>query len=274
MSINQQTTRIERHALLEWVPLNFMRVSPLVQRELNPARVNRIVVNFDLEQLGTFTLSERGGAFNIIDGQHRWEALRAKGYENSEIQCWVYRGLTEAEEAEKFLKLNDALAVNAFAKFKVGVQAGRPEECDIHRIVRNAGCRVALDAAENSIHAVGTLMRVYRQTGSDNLRRTLQVVYNAYEHFGLAAVVMDGVSLMLHRYGDQLDDATFIQRLSQGARGGINNLRQRAEQHHQKLGNQKRHCYAAAAVDIVNNNRPKGASKLPSWWREENVRAA
>src|SRR5262249_61491582 len=52
-------------------------------------------------------------------------------------------GLTEAQEAEVFLKLNDTLPVRAFAKFKVSVQAGRDAEADVDRIVRALGLRIA-----------------------------------------------------------------------------------------------------------------------------------
>jgi hypothetical protein len=139
--VSDSTNHIEREARLRWVPIAEMRVSPLAQRELNTARVNKILNSFDLEQLGTPTVNERGGHFYIIDGQHRVEALKGMGWEDQLVQCWTYVGLSEQEEAEKFLKLNDVLAVHGFAKFKVGVQAGRLEECDIDRIVRAQASR-------------------------------------------------------------------------------------------------------------------------------------
>lgn len=259
-------TRIERKARLEWVTINRMKVSPLAQRDLNPARVNRIITRFDLEQVGTPTVNERDGWFYLIDGQHRIEALRGLGYGDQQIECWTYLGLSEAEEAEKFLKLNDTLAVNAFAKFKVGVQAGRELECDIDRIVRDAGFRVALAARDRgAISAVGTLGRVYQQTGGDNLARTLDIIRESYGDLGLSSAVIDGISLMLHRYGDQLDNATVITRLT-AVHGGLGALLARTENWRQKMRAQKRHCVAAAAVEIINGG--KGGRKLQSWWRD------
>ena len=61
--------RIERAARLRWVPLTRMRVNPLAQRELRPARVSRLAAEFDVEQMGTPTVSHRGAWYYLIDGQ-------------------------------------------------------------------------------------------------------------------------------------------------------------------------------------------------------------
>jgi uncharacterized protein DUF6551 len=258
--------RVERTAVLGWVPIERMRVSPLAQRELNPARVNKILMNFDVEQLGALTVNDRNKSWYVIDGQHRVEALRAMGWGDQQVQCWKYAGLSEAEEAEMFLKLNDVLAVGAFAKFKVGIQAGREMQCEINRIVTREGLKVAQDKSAGSISATGTLSRVYQQTGAENLGHTLRVVRDTYGDIGLSSAVIDGIALLLHRYGDQIDDAQLITRLS-SVNGGLNALLNTAARNHQRYGAQKRHCVAAAAVELLNGGR--GGKKLPSWWRED-----
>ncbi len=110
--------RIERTARLRWVPLTQMRVNPLAQRDLNQARVNQLAAVFDIEQMGAPTVSHRGGWYYLIDGQHRIAALKQwlGSWGDQQAQCWCYEGLSEAAEAEVFLKLNDTLAVHAFAK--------------------------------------------------------------------------------------------------------------------------------------------------------------
>ena len=151
--------RLERAGRLRWVLLAQMRVNPLAQRDLNPARVAKLAAGFDLEQIGAPVVSRRGGWYYLIDGQHRIEALKLwlGAWEGQQVQCWCYEGLTEAQEAELFLKLNDTLAVHAFAKFKVSVQAGRDTEADIDRIVRALGLRIANSRAGGGIAAVATL---------------------------------------------------------------------------------------------------------------------
>ncbi len=137
--------RVERKARLQWVPIALMRVSPRAQRDLNQARVDELAARFDMEQLGTPVISHRDGHFYLIDGQHRIEALKAIGHGGRQVQCWTYQGLTEGGEAAMFLTLNDTLTVGAYPRFKVAVQAGRPEETDIDRIVRAQGLRISPD---------------------------------------------------------------------------------------------------------------------------------
>jgi hypothetical protein len=243
-----------------------MKVSPLAQREINHARVDKLAADFDLEQLGTPTVSHRDGHFYIIDGQHRIEALKAIGYGDQQVQCWTYEGLTEEDEAERFLKLNETLTVDTFAKFRVGVRAGREVECDIDRIVRAQQLVVSRDQIPGAIKAVGTLRRIYGRGGATVLGRSLRIVRDAYGDSGLEAAVIDGIGLMCQRYNGELDDSVAVKKLAD-AHGGVNGLLNKAEVLRRQTGNQKGHCVAAAAVEIINSGR--GGQKLPSWWRAD-----
>lgn len=259
-------SRVQRQARLQWVPIPQMRVSPLAQRDLNQSRVDRIAASFDLEQLGTPTVSLRAEYYYIIDGQHRIEALKAIGYGDQQIQCWTYRGLTEVDEAEKFLKLNDTLAVAAYPKFKVAVQAGRAEESDIDRIVRAQDLRISLDHGGGAISAVHTLRRVYRRGGAACLARTLRIIRDAYGDPGMESMVIDGIGLLCHRYNGELKDDQVTGALA-AVSGGVNGLLGKAENLRRQTGNPKAHCVAAAAVELF--NRKPGSKKLRSWWRTE-----
>lgn len=259
--------KLKRDAQLRWVPIPQMRVPPMAQRsKLSQARVHYIASNLDLEQIGTPTVNERDGAFYIMDGWHRIEALKEYGFGGDQIQCWTYAGLTEEQEAERFLKLNDTLAVDAYSKFKVGVQAGRPEETEINRIVRAHQLRISQDKGNGAIAAVSTLRKIYRQGGADVLGRTVRIIRDAYGDAGLDAAVLGGVGLLCQRYDSQLDDAIAVERLAT-AHGGVNGLLNKAENLKRQTGSQKNHCVAAAAVDIINSKR--GGKKLPAWWKTD-----
>lgn len=257
--------RVERDVRLKWVPIGLMRTSSLAQRDLNQARVDKIAAAFDLEQIGTPTVNHRDGHYYVIDGQHRVEALRQIGWGDQQLQCWAYDGLSEQEEAEKFLKLNDVLVVDHFARFKVGVQAGRPLECDIDRIVRSQGLCVSKSKTPGAISAVSTLTKVYNHEGASTLAKTLGLIRDAYGDAGLQSFVIAGIGLMCGRYGSDLDIDTAVVRLG-GARGGVNGLLNNARAIRNTTGNYMDHCVAAAAVEILNAGR--GGKKLPSWWRE------
>jgi hypothetical protein len=151
--------KVEKTGSLQWVRLGSMRVSVLAQRELNPARVDKLVSHFDLEQIGYPTVSARDGYFYIIDGQHRIEALKeflGEGWEDQQIQCHVFEDLTETEEADRFDRLNDTLNVTSFDKFRVRVAAGRHEETDIYRIVEKEGLCISKDKGKDG--AIGAVL--------------------------------------------------------------------------------------------------------------------
>lgn len=265
---NSTQPRVHREARLRWIPLAGMRVSPVAQRELNQNRVDRLVAKFDLEQMGNPTVSERAGGFWLIDGQHRIEALKfwlGEGHwEDQHVQCWTYTGLSEEAEAEKFLKLNDYLAVDAYYKFRVGVAAGREAECEINRVVMANGCVVSRDEIPGAIRAVGTLRRVYDRSGSVILGRTIRIIRDAYGDSGLEAPVIDGIGHVCGRFNSELDEQTAVDRLK-AAHGGANGLLGTAEKIRRQTGAPKGHSVAAAAVEII--NRGKGGKKLPSWWK-------
>jgi hypothetical protein len=259
------TGKVERTARLKWVPLNHMKVNPLAQREINQARVDHLAASFDLEQIGTPVVNWRDGSWWIIDGQHRIEALRACGFTDEKVQCWAYEGLTSEQEAEVFLKQNDTLTVNALARFRSGVHAGRVVESDIDRVVRSLGLVVSADKIPGAIGAVGTLTRVYTRSGPAVLARSLAIIRDAYGDPGLEAAVIDGIGHMCARYNGDLDIPVAVEKLSK-AHGGVNGLLNKTEQLRRLTGNPKGHCVAAAAVEIVNAGR--GGKKLPSWWKD------
>lgn len=258
-------SKVARSALLRWVSLDKIKVNPAAQRELKQYRVDHLVANLDLDQIGNPVLSHRDNAWWCIDGQHRIEALRQFGFTTETIQCWVHEGLSEEDEAERFLSLNDTLAVDALAKFTAAVTAGRPDECEINSVVLANGCVVSRQSSlPGAIGAVRTLHRIYSRSGPHVLARTLRIAHNAYGDPGLEAPILDGIGLLCQRYNGDLDDKAATERLSRLA-GGANGLLGAAEVLRRKTGAYKNHCVAAAAVEVI--NRGKGGKKLPSWWK-------
>lgn len=265
-AVGQAGGRIERAARLRWVPLAAMRVNPLAQRDLNFARVTRLAAAFDPELMDAPTVSHRGDWYYLIDGQHRVAALKLwmPSWENQQVQCWTYDELSEEQEAERFLALNDTLPVRAFAKFKVSVHAGRDAEGDVDRIVRALGLRIA--RGSGGISAVAMLRRVYSRGGPAVLSRALRIIRDAYGEAGLEGPVIDGISLLCQRYDGDLSEQHAIARLT-SAHGGVSGLISRAGQLRQSTGSAPAQCVAAAAVEVI--NRGSGGRKLPGWWRND-----
>lgn len=172
----------------------------------------------------------------------------------------------EEEESEKFLKLNDQLAVDLMSKFKVGVQAGREEDCDINRVVMAQGLLISRERVDGAIQAVGTVQRVYRRADGATLGRTLRIIRDSFGDAGFQAPVIDGVGRLAARYNGQLDDQTLVKNL-RTLSGGVTGLLQRAEITRRATGTQKGDAVAATLVEIANRGK-RGSGRLPAWWAD------
>lgn len=265
----QRSTSHHRAFRKQDVALGKMTTSRRVQRDLNQHRVDYLVANFDLDDFGQPVLSWRDGNFYILDGQHRIEALKiwlGKGWEVQTIECRVYQGLSEAEEADMFDRLNDVLPVCAFDKFKTRVTAGRELECEIDKIVKQEGLVISRDKIPGAIAAVGTLSRLRSRSNGEVLARSLRIIRDAFGDAGFEAGVIDGIGHLCQRYNGALDEKLAVEKLSE-TRGGVHGLIGKANILHKQTGNSRSQCLAAAAVDIINANRTAGTKRLPSWWK-------
>jgi hypothetical protein len=265
--------RVERVARRGYVRLGDVQVNPTVQREFIPSKADAIAAEFDPEHFGTPVVNVREDRAWLIDGQHRCAALKiwlGEGWQDQHFEAEIYDGLTEAEEAEAFLKRNNSTAVNAYNKFRIGVVAGREDEQTVAGIVMREGLTISRDRnAEGRVLAVGTLLRIYRRAGGPVLQRTLGIIRDAYGTPGLEAIVLAGVASVVHRY-DKLDDGELVHRL-QNAFGGVNAMLAKAERARKETGNPKTACVAAAIVDTYNSmsTEAKGGdgTRLISWWK-------
>jgi hypothetical protein len=255
------TDRVERSGHLRWVAISDIYTDPRAQRELRPGWAAQIATDFDPDRFTPPLVSLRNHKHYVIDGQHRIEAMRLMGWDDQRVQCWVYEGLTTADEADLFLWHNSRKAVAAFDKFQIAVIADRSVEVDINRIVLASGMKVA-KKQPGSIGAVSALKRVYEQ-GPETLGRSIRIIRDAYGDDGFKSEVIQGVGLLCSRYNGELDDSQAVQKLA-NARGGLGSLMTRAHVTRKQLGRPLPHCVAAAAVDIINAGR--GGKKLPSWW--------
>ena len=260
--------RIGRLAQRQWVSLASMQVNKTAQREFVKSWADELATEFDPEQMGLPVVNIRNGVTWIIDGQHRIEALKTwlgKGWEEQQVEVEAYNDLTEVQEAEIFLRLNNKRAVNTFNKFRLAVRAGRAEESAVAKIVTNLGLRITLDTgAEGRIMAVGTLMRIYQRSGPTVLARTLSVLKQAWGDAGLHANAFSGLSYVLERY-DEVDDGDLIERLS-AINGGEAGVKNKAEQTRRSTGFPIGQCWAAAIVDTYNVKAARG-EKITSWWK-------
>lgn len=259
---------IERKAELTWVRLDSLEPSKVAQRnKLNQSRVNHICAHLDLEQIGNPTINSKGDHNYIIDGWHRIEALRQFGFQDSDqFECWTYYNLTEEQEAQRFLTLNDTLRVDAFSKFRVSVNAGRTREVNIQNILGSLGLRVGINSKDDkTVASPQTLCNIHDRFGPMVLARTLRLILDSFGNAGLQALVIEGIALVVARYPDQLDDQFAASKLSK-MHGGVSGLTGKAHTLKLQTGYTKAQCVAAATVEVINAGRNTG-KRLTPWFK-------
>jgi len=253
------------------VPIAQMKVPPalVTQREFRKAHGDNIAADLDLNKIGYPIMNHRDGIFWVLDGQHRIYALKQNGFEHDNLDCEVYEGLTDAEMADIFLGRDRRKQIAPYDKFHVSCTAGYKRELDILRAIESNGQRVSRERGEG-ITAVGALGGVYDRSGDAVVGQVIRTINLSFSGDGDAfdRSIIEGLGLVFNRYNGRTNEKALGQRLAQ-LKHGARELLRKAESIRERTGNQKKHCVAAAVVDIYNRGEgAHGKGRLPAWWKE------
>ncbi|MDM2174990.1 hypothetical protein PP404_24445 [Mycobacteroides abscessus] len=252
--------RIEFTSRIGWVLLDQMKVSPVAQRALNQAWVDRLAAEFNPDVMGMLHVSYRDGWYYVIDGQHRKSAAIQWMGSDQQVQCHIYEGLTSADEADLFLRLNSVKAQTPMSKYKVALTAGRPIETDIDRIARSAGLVIGLSKDLEEIGCVTALVNTYNKSGPGSLAFALRVIRDAYGYDGFQRDPIAALALIKDRYGDAIEEDKLIMRLN---KIGVVELRREARKWRDTTGNPGAQCFAHAMIIFYNRGSGK---RVDPWW--------
>lgn len=143
--------------------------------------VKRIADAWDPALVGTLVVSERGdGTFAVVDGQTRMSAASERDV--MELPCIVYMGMSVADEASLFARLQkERRGIASYFRFRASLVAGEDEAVQIDRIARECGYEVGATAVKegNIISAVAGLEKVYRRDPT-LLERVLLIIKEAW----------------------------------------------------------------------------------------------
>lgn len=257
--------RIEFTSRMGWVRLDEMKVSPVAQRALNPAWVDRLTQDFNPDVMGMLHVSHRDGWHYVVDGQHRRAAAIQWIGSDQSVMCHIYEGLSASDEANLFLRLNSVKSQSPMSKYKVALTAGRPAEVDIDRIVRSSGLVIGTSKQLEEITCVTALLNTYQRSGPAGLAFALRVIRDAYGYDGFNRDIISALGLIKDRYGDGINEEKLVMRLQ---KVGIVELRRKAKDWRETTGNPANQCHAHTMV--VFYNRGNG-QRIDSWWNVDIV---
>lgn len=219
---------------LEWLALSALRIDASYQRhvlETGKANIRRMIERFSWALFGVLVVGERGGgAYAIIDGQHRATAAKLHGG-IAKVPCLILTGGVE-DEARAFSAINgNVTRIHALQAFRAAVAAKDAGAVELVELCRAAGVTIApypkgaLEPGET--FALGTLKKALAQHTAGLLRVGLKLLRACDPGAGLSAHEIAGTIALLAKEpalagaGEQL--AAYL-----AARGGLAQLTVRA----------------------------------------------
>jgi hypothetical protein len=193
------------------------------QRPVRPGHVKQLIRKWDPTYLTPVEVSYRDGKYNVVNGQHRIEAMRKmNGGENLMVQCMVYTGMTYQQEAAMYYLLDKTSGHLKLANaIKALLESGTdPEITDIQQRIGRAGFTWALDKPAGiayEIKPVREIINAYQKLGGHSFSRMLGLMAGAWHgtQNSLKSGMISGMALFLKTHETELEDYEFIRRLSQ-----------------------------------------------------------
>lgn len=188
-----------------------IKKDPKYQREIDVARIRKITKNWDDDLVNAPKVSLReNGVYYVFNGQHTLAAWK-KRYGNKPIQCKVYRGLTEVEEKDLFVKQEGfSKAVGLVDKLRAEYNSGNDEVTDMVRCIHLAGCTIDFDmqtsTAANRINAIATAYNVYKDVGHDNFINILDILKRSFygDYKGFQDGFLKGMKYLFKHHSEKI----------------------------------------------------------------------
>lgn len=181
------------------------------QRPVRPAHVRQLIRKWDHNYLTPIEVSFRDGKYNVINGQHRIEAMKKMNHgEDLVVQCLVYTGLTYQQEAAMYYLLDKTSGHLKLANaIKALMESGTdPELMDIKQRIERAGFTWALDrpsGATYEIKPVREIINAYQKLGGQAFSRMLGLMAGTWH--GAQNSLKSGILNILH---DERYTGTYI----------------------------------------------------------------
>ncbi len=206
------------------------------------------------------------GRYAIIDGCHRVEACRIADGDDAVLPARVFIDLSLAQEAALWDAFNRyRRRPRQVDTFRARLIAMEPTAMAISKCIERSGLKLDLGGRQHgaSIVAVTALESAYRRLGDHGLVVVLDILREAFgdDERGYQAPAIDGLSMIVSRYGDVISRNRLIDALQ---RLGATRLLTLAHEYRAvHLGMPV--AGAWARVVVLQYNRGLRSNALPEW---------
>lgn len=184
---------------------------PAYQRAVDFTRVKNIVSNFNQSLVNPIKVSSRDNKYYVFDGQHTLAALKMRnGNKDLAVECKVYTGLTQQNEARLFSEQNGiSRAVRSNARMKALYTAGDKEITEMHDLIVSQGLKLDFSESKGKgkIIACATIYKIYRKTTCSEFRDILQIIQESWngEPESFNKEILTGMFVFYTMFKDKID---------------------------------------------------------------------
>lgn len=183
-----------------------------------------IARRFNPSAVGSPLLGRRGdGSMYCIDGQQRIEAMKSIGI--THWTCDVIESAGPTFEAQVFFTVNKGrVEVNALDTFKAALTSGDRHAMTVVRVANECGLKVPLYGLKSPDKEKGTFLACYHSAygavktyGEEPFKRALSLIVLTWPlcQRMLQGNVILGLTHLIHKFGDKIDDDRFHERLKE-----------------------------------------------------------
>lgn len=202
----------------EQIPIKNLVSNQDYQRNLSIKHVQKAAAHFDPYQINPVKVSKRDGINYVFNGQHTIEIIAlVSGSRDTPVWCMVYDDLDYTHEADIFAnQMKYTKPLLPYEIFMANIEAGSDKHLMIQALVESYDLRITSSGHPGGICAVSTLEVIHDKYGYHVLDRTLRLIIGTWEGapMSFSANMLNGVSRLIHCYGDDLRDDLFKERLS------------------------------------------------------------
>lgn len=190
-----------------WLRPSLLMIDPLYQRNLDTARVDRIVKDFNGDVFNEPKVSFRDGKYWVFDGQHSVAAWRKLfNGEDKPIYCKVYKGMTWLDECGRFID-QDGYDKDPTVSdtLRAAYEARRPDVVGMVKGAELVGFKVNFKGAKNNktIVSVGALHKAFCKLEPNDYVDMLTAIRDAwnFDPDSVCAPIVSAMALFYKTYG-------------------------------------------------------------------------
>lgn len=202
-----------------WLRPSQIEVDPLYQRNLDTARVDKIVKDFNGDIFNEPKVSNREGKMWVFDGQHTVAAWRKMNNgEDKPIYCKVFKGMTWLDECGRFIDQDGYDKDPTIADtLRAAYEARRPDVVGMVKGAELVGFKVNFKASKNNktIVAVGALHKAFCKLGADAYVEMLTVIRDAwnFDADSMCAQIINAMAMFYKTYDGNFNGDNLVNSL-------------------------------------------------------------